>query len=240
MRAGLRAAAAAVLLLVFIDGVAATFGLTPMRVELSAASPTAIVTVNNGGDAPVTIQVQPYTWTQPGGEDVYEETRGFIVSPPIFTIAPGAAQIVRIALRGKPPADVEQAYRLIFREVPPVEEAATDRALFRIALNMNIPMFVEPTGPAVAPKPSWSIAPGPDASWRLSIVNAGTGNLRLAPITVSQGETKLAEQDVLVVLPGSTRTIALPQERVKPGLSLRVEAQSNGGRVDLALPVAKP
>ncbi len=235
-----RVAMATALLLCFLESGAATFGLTPMRVELSAASPTAIVTVNNGGDAPVTIQVQAYTWTQPGGEDVYEETRGFIVSPPIFTIAPGAAQILRIALRGKPPADVEQAYRLIFREVPPVEETSTDRALFRIALNMNIPMFVEPAGATVAPKSGWSVAPGPDASWRLSIVNTGTGNLRLAGMTVNQGETKLAERDVFVVLPGSTRSIALPKEQVTPGQSLRVEAQSNGGRVDLVLPVAKP
>lgn len=240
MRACLRAAAAAALLVLSLQSAAATFGLMPMRVELSAASPTAIVTVNNGGDAPVTIQVQAYTWTQPEGQDVYEETRGFIVSPPIFTIAPGAAQILRIALRGKPPTEVEQAYRLIFREVPPPEEAATDRALFRIALNMNIPMFVAPTGATIAPKPAWGLDGGADASWRLSIVNDGTGNLRLAGLTVSQGESKLAEQDVFVVLPGSKRYIVLPKERVKPGQPLRVEAQSNGGRVDLALPVAKP
>ena len=211
-----------------------------MRVELSAASPTAIVTVNNAGDAPVTVQVQAYTWSQPEGKDVYDETRGFIVSPPIFTIAPGASQIVRVALRGQPPADVEAAYRLIFREVPPAEETAGERTLFRIALNMNIPLFVAPTGVAVSPKPAFGVETGFDKSWRLRIANGGNGNLRLAPLTVRQGEDNLAHEDVFVVLPGATRYIALPKERVKAGIPLRVEAQSNGGRIDLALPAASP
>jgi len=240
MTAILRGFALAAWLALSAHCAAATFGLTPMRVELSAAAPTAIVTVSNTGDAPITIQVQPHTWSQPGGKDVYEESRGFIVSPPIFTIAPGAAQVVRIALRGKPPASIEQAFRLIFREVPPTEETAADRALFRIALNMNIPMFVAPTGGPAAPKPAYSVEESFGAAWRVKIVNDGTANLRLAGLTVRQGAEKLAEQDVFVVLPGATRYIALPKELVKPGSPLRVEAQSNGGPVDLALPVGEP
>jgi fimbrial chaperone protein len=240
MTPSLRALAAGALLALSQGVTAATFGLTPMRVELSAASPTAIVTVNNAGEAPVTVQVQAYAWSQPDGKDRYDETRGFIISPPIFTIAPGAGQIVRVALRGQPPADVEGAYRLIFREVPPTEEASGDRALFRIALNMNIPLFVAPTGGAVAPKAAFGVEAGFDKSWRLRIRNGGAGNLRLVALTVRQGEDRLAEEDVYVVLPESTRYIALPKERVKPGLPLRVEAQSNGGRIDLALPTATP
>lgn len=220
------------------SAVAATFGLTPMRVELSAAAPTAVVTVNNSGDAPVTIQVQAYAWTQPGGEDVYTDTREFIVSPPIFTIAPGAAQVLRVALRGKPPEEREQPYRLIFREVPQAEEAATDSALFHIALNMNIPMYVAPAR-AVAPNAAWSLDSSADGA-RVKIVNDGTANLRLAPLAVKQGADTLAQHDVFVVLPGATRFIALPKDRLRAGAPLQIEAQSNAGRIDLALPVGKP
>jgi len=240
MRANFRGWAAAALLAVSLNGAAATFGLMPMRVELSAASPTAILTVNNSGDDPVTIQIQPYTWTQPDGRDVYEETRGFIVSPPIFTIAPAGSQIVRVALRGSPPADVEQAFRLVFREVPATEESATDRALFHIALNMNIPMYVAPSGAAVAPKSAFSIDAGAGGSPRLRIANDGTGNLRLAELAITQGPQRLAGADVFVVLPGVMRFIPLPQDLLRPGMPVRVEAQSNAGRVDLAVPVATP
>ena len=232
--------AAAALLAFSLDAAAATFGLTPMRVELSAAAPTAVVTVNNAGDAPVTIQVQAYAWTQPEGDDVYAETREFIVSPPIFTIAPGAAQVLRIALRGAPPADREGAYRLIFREVPQAEESAADRTLFHIALNLNIPMYVAPIRTPVAPKPAFTADAGPDGLTRLRIANDGTGNLRLAPLTVAQGQDTLVEQDVFVVLPGATRFVPLPKDRLHPGAPLRVEAQSNAGRVELAVPVGKP
>jgi len=240
MRVNARAWIAAAMLAVSVQAGGATFGLTPMRVELSATTPTAIVSVNNSGDAPVTIQVQTYAWTQPAGDDVYEETRGFIVSPPIFTLAPGAAQVVRVALRGKPSTDIEQAYRLIFREVPPAEEAAADSALFHIALNMNIPMYVAPSAAPAAPKPAWSMADGPDGTPRLRVANIGTANLRLATLVISQGQNKLEERDVFVVLPGAARFIALPKDRLRSDAPLHVDAQSNAGRVDLVVPVAKP
>ena len=231
---------AAIALAALSSGAAgATFGLTPMRVELSAAAPTAVVTVNNSGDAPVTIQVQAYAWSQPDGEDVYADTREFIVSPPIFTIAPGGAQVLRIALRGKPPEDREQPYRLIFREVPQAEEAATDRALFHIALNMNIPLYVAPAR-AVAPKAAWSLDIGKDGSTRVKVANDGTANLRLAGLTVKQGADTLAEHDVFVVLPGATRYIPLPKDRLRADTPLHVDAQSNAGRIDFALPAGKP
>ncbi len=242
MNMTLRGLAAAVLMAASLHVAAATFGLTPMRVELSDKSPTAIVTVNNSGDGPLTVQVQAYTWTQPGGADVYDETRGFIVSPPIFTVAPGASQVVRVAMRGTPPADVEHAFRLFFREVPPAEETAADRALFHIALNMNIPMYVAPTGVVAAPKVAFAFDAGAGAggSPRLRIANEGNGNLRLANLAVTQDQTKLAAEDVFVVLPGAARFIPLPKDRLRPGAPLRVEAQSNAGRIDTPVPVAKP
>ena len=236
----LRTCIAIALLCVTLDGLAATFGLTPMRVALSAASPTGIVTVNNSGDAPLTVQVQPLAWSQPGGKDLYEETRAFIVSPPIFTVPPGGAQIVRVALRGPPAPAVEQSYRLVFREVPAAEEASTDRALFHIALNMDIPMFVAPAQGAATANAEFGFDAGMGGPPRLRIGNKGNGNLRLADLAILQGQDKLAGEDVFVVLPGATRYVPLAAGAFRPGLPLRVEAQSNAGRIDVAVPVATP
>jgi fimbrial chaperone protein len=206
-----------------------------MRVELSAAAQTAVVTVNNAAEAPVTIQSQVLAWTQVDGKDVYEETRGFIVSPPIFTVAPGAKQIVRIAMRGAPPRTTEQAFRLVFREVPQAEEAIGEGPSFRIALGMNIPMYVAPIGSKGSPRSKFGADAGPDGAPRVRITNEGNGNLRLANLVVTQDDNKLAEQDVFVVLAGATGFIILPGERVLPAKALRVQAQSNAGPVDVSI-----
>jgi fimbrial chaperone protein len=184
--------------------------------------------------------VQALAWSQPGGKDAYDETRAFIVSPPIFTMAPGGAQIVRIALRGQPAADVEQSYRLMFREVPAPEEKATDQALFHIALNMDIPMYVAPAQGVATPLGDFGFDAGAGGPPRLRIANKGNGNLRLTELAVRQGQEKLAGEDIYVVLPGATRYITLPPGQFRPGVPLRVEAQSNAGRIDVAVPVAAP
>ncbi len=231
--------AAVMLLALPTATLASSFGLSPMRVELSAGAPTAIVNVSNSGDTPVTIQAQAYTWTQPDGKDTYEETRGFIISPPIFTVAPGGKQIVRVALRGAPQGDAEQPYRLIFREVPQSEEAASGTVTFRIAVGMNIPMFVAPVRGTAKPVPVYAFEDAPEGP-RLRIANDGNGNLRLADLVVTQEGSKLAEMGVLVVLPGATGYVALPKDQLRPGATLRVQAQSNGGQVDVPVRAAKP
>ncbi len=213
----------------------ASFGVSPMRVDLSSTAPTAVVNVNNSADTPVTIQAQAFTWAQVDGKDTYEETRGFIISPPIFTVPAGGKQIVRVAMRGAPSATIEQPFRLVFREIPQAEEAAGEGPVFRISLGMNIPMYVAPTTGKAAPRSSFTADQAPDGTSRLRVVNEGNGNLRLTSLVVSQDDNKLVEQDVFVVLPGATSYINLPSDRVVPGKALRVEAQSNGGPVDASV-----
>ncbi len=226
---------AAVATLASFGATSASFGVSPMRVDLSGTAPTAVVNVNNSADTPVTIQAQAFTWTQVDGKDTYEETRGFIISPPIFTVPAGGKQIVRVAMRGTPSATIEQPFRLVFREVPQAEEAVGEGPIFRISLGMNIPMYVAPATGKAAPRSSFTVDQAPDGTARLRVVNEGNGNLRLTSVVVSQEDNKLAEQDVFVVLPGATSYINLPSDRVVPGKALRVQAQSNGGPVDASV-----
>lgn len=218
---------------------AGSFGLSPMRVELSGSAPTAVINVDNSGDAPVTLQAQARDWTQRDGADVYSETRSFIVSPPIFTIPPGKRQVVRVALRGESPKGIEGTHRLVFREVPVTQEAAGGVA-FRIAVGMNIPLFVAPSTGPVAPAPVYSLETGPDGVPRIRIANDGNGHLRLANLTVEQGGEALARKDVLVVLPGAFAFVELPKDRVVSDRPVQVRAQSKGGAVDLSLVAARP
>ena len=137
------------------DSVAGAFTISPIRVELSSTVPMIAVTVrNNDSSAPATIQAQSMSWSQQGGQDVYQDSRALIVSPPIFTLQPDGEQVVRIALRTAPPADRETLYRVYFQELPGAvgEDAAGNerKPALRMVLRMGIPIIVAPAAGLVS------------------------------------------------------------------------------------------
>lgn len=217
----------------------ASFGVRPMRVDLGPATPTAVLHVHNDGDRPVTLQARAYTWGQPDGTDVYEETRGFIISPPIFTIATGETQIIRIGQRQPFSGAVEQAYRFVIAEVPQADETLTGVAAVRIAIRMNIPMYVAPAIGQPAPQAEF-VADFSGEGARLRVRNGGSAALRLADFTVDQEGARLARHDVFVILPGATRYVDLRTDDFRTGQPLRVHAHSNGGPVELVLQAIGP
>src|SRR5690606_30796718 len=62
---------------------ASGFGVSPLRLDLSASKPMASYTLTNSGDTPVVIQAQPRAWRQEHGRDVLGDTRAFLVNPAI-------------------------------------------------------------------------------------------------------------------------------------------------------------
>jgi fimbrial chaperone protein len=79
------------------------------------------VTVSNReGDAPVTLSIKPFAWSQNAqGEDVITPTADIVVFPKIVTIKKGEERVVRLAVAdGKP--DPGKAYRVYFEEQPEI------------------------------------------------------------------------------------------------------------------------
>ena len=62
--------------------VAGTLQVNPVLVQIDADRRTATVSIRNEEATPVVIRSHALAWRQQGGEDVYEETSGVIVSPP--------------------------------------------------------------------------------------------------------------------------------------------------------------
>jgi fimbrial chaperone protein len=211
---------------------AASFSVSPIRLELSATAPVAVIEVGNTANEPVTVQTQSRAWSQATGADEYGEARPFIISPTIFTIAPGSKQVVRIALRGAAPRDVEAAYRLIFTEIPP---ATTERAPgLRVALRMDVPVYVSPVQPGARPNGSFAVDMSSGAA-RIAVTNSGNAHLRMVDVVVSSGALKLVELPVLVVLPGATRTIELPRAKASGLHEFGLKADSNDGPIDVVV-----
>lgn len=226
-------------LLTLLSGVASaqnSFTVTPLRVELSPQSPAAIVDVINTSAGPLTLQMQQRAWIQSEGQDGQADTRDLILSPAIFTLQRGEKQVVRIAIRGAPDARRERAYRIFVSEVPtPQLKVAPDASGFRVALRMDLPLFVAPVQ-AAAPEPSYAL----DAkNGRLVVSNAGSGHIRYTDFTVLQAGRKVAEVPIFTVLAGGERSFDLPREKITSGGGLRVQADSNAGPIDAAVADAR-
>ena len=155
-----------------VPAMARTLRVDPVLIEIDGHRRTASVTVTNGEDVPVTIRTHALTWRQEGGDNHYERTSDLILSPPVFTIAANATQVIRIGERR--PSNIGKAYRLIVEEVP---EASPGGGI-RVALRLDLPFFVN----IVASDSSrlvWRVARRPDGNWVVEARNPGTGYVRI-------------------------------------------------------------
>jgi len=179
---------------------AGTLQVNPVLLEINSGRRTATVTIRNEEATPVTIRAYALDWRQAGGDEGYAETSAVIVSPPIFTVAPGATQLIRVGLRT--PSGAPAAYRLIVEEVPGAEPGSG----IRVALRLNLPLYSSiAAGEFSALR--WSAWREADGGWTLEAVNGGRGYVRIDP-AVAQRAIGLRIPDHVnlgTVLPGAER-----------------------------------
>lgn len=213
---------------------AGQFSVNPVRVQLTPDSRIAVMRVTNQDSAPVTLQLKTLAWSQPDNTDVLADTRDFLATPPLFTLAPGQEQIVRVGLRHTPSSSIEQPYRLIFEEVLPPAEAGFQG--LRVALNISIPVFVTTTEKTAA-SPIWSLR-RQGKGVVLHVNNRGTAHMQLRGITLHTPPLTQPAAQIegnFYVLPGQSRhwPVALPN-RAQP-VRLTVQTSSGETQTDLAL-----
>ncbi|KAG8150334.1 fimbrial biogenesis chaperone [Burkholderia catarinensis] len=224
-----------------IDAQATNFTVSPVRVELSAARKSVALTVRNESpDEPVVVQLSTVAWSQNAGDDVYASTGDLLAAPPIFTIAPGASQVVRIGLRHAPSADRETDYRLYLREVPAAPKPGF--AGVQIALEMSLPIFVKPAA-ETAPLLRWSADPRPNGAGMLAlrVTNDGTAHAQVADLTLlAPGSNRpvATHAEFAYVLPGQSRQLMFkPGSGAAPATAsgLHLVGYSDAGNIDSAV-----
>ena len=210
---------------------ASGFGVSPLRLELSAAQPMAAFTVTNAGAGPVVVQAQARAWRQVDGQDVNEPTRALLVNPGIVRLGPGESQVVRIALRAAPDRERETGYRMHFTEVPQpdVDAPEAGRLALRLVKRMDVPVFVAPvTG---LPAPAGELrAVATAGTLTLAFANGGTGHWRLSELHVSDEQTGrvIGDRAVVSVLPGGIRQLRLPVDDDAVPARIIVRAEAGG------------
>lgn len=200
--------------------------LNPVRLTLSHAQPVAALTVRNASEEPVVLQLKTVAWTQEDGEDRYTPSRELLATPPIFPLAPGASQTVRVGLRHAPDAQRELAYRLYLREVP---GAAPDGTGVRISLRLGVPVFVSPLADAAAPRLRWRLEHAPDGVW-LHARNEGNAHVRVTQFSLAaDGEMPVVHGDPAYILPGRGRRwrLELPASAGKTAI---LQVHTNAGK----------
>lgn len=227
------------LLLMPLWAQAASFQVNPVRLTLSADRSTDVLRVINSSDTPTVVQLQIVAWSQEDGKDVYTPSRNLLATPPIFTIAPGNHQVVRVGMRTKPDTKQETCYRLFLTEVPPVPTPGFRGV--QIALRVGIPVFVEPamdTEPAL----KWSAKRLTATELQVSAVNVGNAHAQILKwILKAHDRTQpLAQVSSSYVLPGAQHawTIKLASP-LTVGAPLEITADTDRGTLHAQLVLGK-
>lgn len=206
---------------------AAQFAIEPLLLNLPAEKLATSLKLGNAGAAPVTVQAELVSWNQDKGEDSYAATSDFVVSPPVFSLAPGATQVVRIGrLKRATAPQSERAYRIKLTEVPSADSGSGGK--LATVMQLSLPIFVPPAERKGRPATEiTSVVEGMDL--RASVTNPGLVHDKLTRMTLLQDGKVIAERTLnYYVLAGAKRELVWPGalKSARPGaLELKIQLE---------------
>ena len=214
--------------------------VNPIRVVLDDKNPAAVVTLQNAGQEARVIQTELLRWTQKEGKDVYTPTRDLLVNPPVFTLAAGQSQLIRVGLNRPQDANQELAYRLYIQEVPP--PAKPGFTGLQMALRIGLPVFVSPKA-TLNPRIRWQANRTSAGLIRLAVTNEGNFHIHLTDIQL----TELDNHRQIInwyrvhtyLLPGQSQELTLKPEFNWKGDRFKLSAHTDRGVVDTELALEK-
>lgn len=216
---------------VFPEAALASGGLSVSPITLEFGGGAAkVIEVSNPGDAPTDVQIRLFAWANAGTEDRHTPSADIAFSPPMFRLAPGARQVVRLAAQN--PGDKEQAYRLFVDQLP----SATPQNGVQMPVRMVLPLFVEPKAADLrgAEKPigalTWRVAFDPaNRKARLTATNDGPRRVRLEHLAfVRDGKPQVIAKGLAgYVLAGQARVWDF--DYAGPAQAFDIKAQTTNG-----------
>ena len=206
-----------------------TFTVTPVRIQVSASRPNAILQVANRDDEPVTLQVHVVAWSFDGQKDVLVDSDEVMLNPPIAVIGAHQTQAIRMGLRKLNDGVQERSYRLILEEVP--RPAKPGFVGVRTIVKISIPIFASPKN-AIAPKLSWQAVKTSDLRVKLIATNQGSAHIQIKSMDVTgpdSPEAYLKGLQPTYLLPRQQREWVIDDERARAALRIKVAAVTDAG-----------
>lgn len=203
---------------------AGVFSVSPVRIFMQPRDRATAITITNDGDKEVVLQADMYEWKQKAdGTDDLQLTEDMIVSPPIIRLAPGARQVVRLAMLK--PADVSKqlTYRLITREIPEALAAKDKNLSISIALALSMPVFITP--PAAKQALACTRVGNTATSLKIECANSGTAHAQIRQASVERDTLPVGKLDNAgYFLAGSKRQFDIPLSPASTGkVELRLD-----------------
>lgn len=186
---------------------AGMIGVSPLRVDFDDAQKSGVVRIFNTGDTDMSMQVDARSWVQAeDGTDEYDSTSDVIAVPPIFSIAPGESQIIRVGLVGGQRPDRELAHRLFLTELPQPTFDPLGGQL-RMRLIVSLPIFTAPAAASADADLEIIETSIDDGRLRARFRNPGNTHIRVQQVTAvdQQGEETQRTEAAVYLLPGATR-----------------------------------
>ena len=206
-----------------------TFTVTPIRVQVSASRPNAILQIANREDEPVTLQAHVVAWSFDGQKDVLVDNDEVMLNPPIAVVGPHQTQAIRLGLRKLNGSAQERSYRLILEEVPrPPKPGFVG---IRTIVKISIPIFASPKN-AVAPKLSWQALKMGDSRVKLIATNQGSAHIQIKSMDVTgadSAEPYLKGVSPTYLLPNQQREWVIDDERARVANRVKVAAVTDAG-----------
>ena len=203
----------------------ASLTLSPVRIELSAARPYAVLRVTNNGAEPVTLHARAFRWSFDERDDVLTATDDLILNPPMATLPPKAVQVVRIGLRAPNQTATELTYRVIVEEVPAQKREAVGTEISTI-LKLSLPVFAAPRR-AVAAKLEWRARRADTGQLVVEAVNTGLAHIQIRKLLISSsddGSRSDKFEGAVYLLPSQRREWTLKETQPGSVRNLVVEA----------------
>jgi fimbrial chaperone protein len=231
MSRGSSAAHLAVLLLAGgLSMQAGSYTVKPVRIELSVRQLRTTIQIQNLGDEPTTIQAHVVAWNANGAEEVLSDNDEILLNPPIFTVAAGHTQFLRLGLRHPQPDTREGTYRLILEEVPPPPKPGFNG--LNTVLKISVPIFVKPR--VSSPQLAWTLQRMSDQEVRLSVQNRGNAHVQIRKLAVTAGEASepgFVQGTVTYVLQNARKEWVIRNGQLAGAGKLLLQAQTDNGEI---------
>ena len=199
-----RLASFALLTAVGAGAAAATFGVSPLKLELGGSARSAIVTVSNHSSEPLVLAVEAVGWSMTeDGTEKYAPTEDLLFYPKALSVPAGEKRVVRVAAQA-PAGTAEKTYRLFLRETQDKSAAPGLRAGVTMLVNFGVPVFLKTPGSKPNLVGSISVSAG---ALLVSVSNVGTSRARIESVSFSGEQPR--PHGTAYVLAGQTRTLNL-------------------------------